>query len=205
MAVVACQGRAEETPAATPARAPGAPPPRGTRMTRSAPRPGPPPPLVRPVAGRVRAGLPDLLHDAPRDRRVRVRVQRDPVRQLRLPQRGPLRGRGGTSSGADCVILEQHRARHHAPRPTPGHVNTVEIYRAKSNGDAVPARREDDLQPDRLDDLHVPRRNDADGPVHPDRERLSRGQPLQHPRRLRRHPHVDRPHRGPHLLHAQRT
>ena len=64
-----------------------------------------------------------------------------------------------TGSGADCVILNSIEHDITAPADS-RHVNSVDIYRAKSNGDPFLPVREDDLHPDRLDDLHQSRRVD---------------------------------------------
>ncbi len=110
----------------------------------------------------------------------------------------------GTNVGGDCVILQSIEDDISAPADT-SRITKIEVYRAKSNGDDYTPAEITTLHPDGLAHLHDARREQRDRPVHADPQRLSRGEPLQHPRRLRRDPHDDRPHRGPDLLHAHAT
>ena len=104
-----------------------------TRAARDlpAPRPGPSGPLEGPDAGRVRPRLPDVLHPVPGRHRVRLRVQRDALGELRFAQRGPGRGRGRHLQRRRLRDPEGRRGgRLGAGRPREH--PQVEIYRAKS-------------------------------------------------------------------------
>ena len=116
-------------------------------------------------------------------------------------ERGPGRGRGREQRRRRLRDPRQRRGRHQRARPThaasPRSRSTAPSPTATTT---CPPRRRSTPGPARRP---APTRT-ARPPTVPytrTRERLPGGQPLQHPGRLRRDPHHDRPHRRPDHLH----